>query len=153
MIRLSFWRHPDYYAGTLMTLIGLGAVLAGYSYQIGTLANVGPGFFPAFVGGLLVIVGVAIALTPTYEGVLRGEHALPDLRGAVCMIGGLLAFALLGVYGGLVPATFAVVFISAMGDRDNTILQAIYLSIAATVFSVVVFRWGLRLQLPIFTWP
>ena len=31
-----------------------------------------------------------------------------------------MTFILLGKYGGLVPATFALVFISAMGDRQHT---------------------------------
>ncbi|MNI53324.1 Tripartite tricarboxylate transporter TctB family protein [compost metagenome] len=77
---------------------------------------------------------------------------MPDLRGSVCIILGILAFLLLGEYGGLLPATFAIVFISALGDRKNTIKQAILLSVAMSAIAVVVFWWALQLQLPLFRW-
>lgn len=79
-------------------------------------------------------------------------HGLPDMRGSACILLGILAFLLLGHYGGLLPATFAIVFISALGDRKNTIKQAILLSVAMSAIAVVVFWWALQLQLPLFRW-
>lgn len=150
--------RKDYYGGALMVLIGLGAIYGGTDYHIGTLSHMGPGFFPAALGGLLALTGVLIAMsarsgesTPPAPG---DGHAngLPDLRGSVCIILGILAFLLLGEYGGLLPATFAIVFISALGDRKNTIKQAILLSVAMSAIAVVVFWWALQLQLPLFRW-
>ncbi len=77
---------------------------------------------------------------------------LPDLRGCACIILGVLAFLLLGKYGGLIPATFAIVFISALGDRSNTVKQAAILALAMCVIATVVFWWALQLQLPLFAW-
>ncbi|AZS82474.1 MULTISPECIES: tripartite tricarboxylate transporter TctB family protein [Achromobacter] len=141
-----------------MVLIGLGAIYGGSGYHIGTLSHMGPGFFPAALGGLLALTGVLIAVsarsgesTPPAPGDGHA-HGLPDLRGSVCIILGILAFLLLGEYGGLLPATFAIVFISALGDRKNTIKQAILLSIAMSAIAVVVFWWALQLQLPLFRW-
>jgi hypothetical protein len=51
-----------------------------------------------------------------------------------------------------VPATFGSVFVAAMGDRKNTWKTSLLLSIAMVVFGVLVFHWGLRVQLPLFTW-
>ena len=59
---------------------------------------------------------------------------------------------MLGHWGGLLPATFAIVFISALGDRKNTIKQAFVLSLGMSVIAVVVFWWALQLQLPLFRW-
>ncbi len=150
--------RKDYYGGALMVLIGLGAIYGGSGYHIGTLSHMGPGFFPAALGGLLALTGVLIAVsarsgesTPPAPGDGHA-HGLPDLRGSVCIILGILAFLLLGEYGGLLPATFAIVFISALGDRKNTIKQAILLSIAMSAIAVVVFWWALQLQLPLFRW-
>ncbi|MCJ9713295.1 tripartite tricarboxylate transporter TctB family protein, partial [Bordetella hinzii] len=50
------------------------------------------------------------------------------------------------------PATFAIVFISALGDRTNTLKQALLLSVSMCVIAVVVFWWALQLQLPLFRW-
>jgi hypothetical protein len=74
------------------------------------------------------------------------------LRGTVCIVLGTLAFLLFGKYGGMIPATFAIVFISALGDRSNSIKQAFLLSVAMCVIAAVVFSWALQLQLPMFTW-
>lgn len=150
--------RKDYYGGALMVLIGLGAIYGGTDYHIGTLGHMGPGFFPAALGGLLALTGVLIAIsarsgdsTPPAPGDGHA-HGLPDMRGSACILLGILAFLLLGHYGGLLPATFAIVFISALGDRKNTIKQAILLSLAMSAIAIVVFWWALQLQLPLFRW-
>ncbi|VTU13951.1 MULTISPECIES: tripartite tricarboxylate transporter TctB family protein [unclassified Variovorax] len=151
----------DYYGGALMVFIGLLAVYAGLDYKTGTPARMGPGFFPVAVGALLAVTGLLIALSARTEAdssapklvVAHGHgHGMPDLRGGVCIILATLAFLLFGIYGGLVPATFAIVFISALGDRSNTITQAILLSLAMCIIAVIVFWWALQLQLPLFQW-
>lgn len=146
-----------------MLLLGLGAVKGGFSYDVGSLEHMGPGFFPAAVGTLMAITGVLIALSALVrskegdvvdksEGPSIHPEAFPDIRGAVCIILSLVAFIIVGQYGGLLPATFAVVFIAALGDRTNTLLQALLLSVAMCVVAVVVFWWALQLQLPLFQW-
>lgn len=147
----------DYYGGALMVLIGLAAIYASVQYRLGTLAHMGPGFFPCAVGALLVVTGVLIAAsargqTAPPAPAIGHAHGMPDLRGALCIILGVLAFLLLGEYLGLLPATFAIVFISALGDRSNTWLQALLLSLAMMAVATVVFWWALQLQLPLWKW-
>ena len=55
-------------------------------------------------------------------------------------------------HGGLVPATFALVFISALGDRTHTLRSALLLSVFVTAIGIVIFSWGLELQFPMFSW-
>ena len=149
----------DYYGGGLMTLFGLATVAASLQYRTGALSNMGPGFFPVAVGALLALVGVMIAVSarkdPPADAKTSGHGhgaVLPDFRGCACIILGVLSFLLLGKYGGLIPATFSIVFISALGDRTNTVRQATLLALAMCVVAAVVFRWGLQLQLPLFVW-
>lgn len=156
---ISLSAKKDYYGGGLMMVVGLVAVYAGLDYRTGTPARMGPGFFPVAIGALLALTGLLIALSARSGSAKAGPKVghghgdgLPDLRGGVCIVLSVLAFLLLGVYGGLVPATFAIVFISAMGDRENTIIQAVLLSLAMCFVAVVVFWWALRLQLPLFQW-
>jgi putative Ca2+/H+ antiporter (TMEM165/GDT1 family) len=150
----------DYYGGALMILIGLGAIYGGLNYQIGSLSHMGPGFFPASVGTLLAFTGLLIAIgarSPDKEDegtAVPSMHpsGMPDMRGSICILLGILAFIILGQYGGLLVATFAITFISALGDRTNTVKQALVLSVGMVVIAVVVFWWALQLQLPLFQW-
>jgi len=145
-------RNKDYYGGALMILIGLATVYQGTHYRLGTLARMGPGFFPTAVGAILAVVGLAIALSADPAASEAGAHPAFDWRAWGGIIGGNLAFMVLGEYGGLVPATFAIVFISALGDRSNSLKQAFWLAAGMVAIAVVVFWWALRLQIGLFQW-
>jgi hypothetical protein len=151
-MRSLFSRNKDYYGGALMIIIGLAAVYAGTRFHLGTLARMGPGFFPAAVGVALAAIGIAIALGAPRAKIETGAHPPFDWRAWGGIIGGVVAFVVLGEYGGLAPATFAIVFISALGDKDNSLKQAFWLSSAMVVIAVVVFWWALQLQLQLFHW-
>ena len=144
--------HIDYYGGALMMLVGLGAAFMGVRYRTGDLRHMGPGFFPVAVGVIVAFMGVLIALSARGQAVEEGEALAPEWRGWICIVLGIVAFVVLGRYGGLLPATFAIVFISALGDRDNSIKSAALLALAMCVVCTVVFWWALQLQLPLFTW-
>lgn len=140
--------------GSLMILIGLASVFGGIRYGLGTFRHMGAGFFPVAVGSALALVGGSIACTgAAREAARRHVNKKPDLRGWVFIIGGILGFMLLGAYGGLVPATFAVVFISALGDRGNSVKEACLLALAMVAVSVGVFWWGLELPMPLLRIP
>lgn len=145
--------NTDYYAGILMLLLGLGAAFQGMSYQIGTLSRMGPGFFPVALGGMLAVTGIAIALSATgANSENERKPFVPEWRGWACIALSIVAFVVLGQHTGLLPATFAIVFISALGDRQNTIKDALLLALAVMAVSVLVFWWALQLQLPLFRW-
>jgi hypothetical protein len=145
--------NRDYYAGALMLAFGLGAAWLGNGYHIGTLNHMGAGFFPVALGTMLALCGLAIALGA--KGAVEpgaAEDRAPQWRGWIGIVAGLAAFVLFGQYGGLLPATFSLVFISAMGDRDNTVKGALLLSATLCAVCVAVFWWGLRMQFPLFQW-
>lgn len=155
-IRPAGWLNDynrDYYGGGLMLLIGLGAVYRGLGYDIGTLNDMGPGYFPVVVGAILAAMGVLIAFSARQAVAADDEpRHPPEWRGWFCITGSIAAFIVLGHYGGLVPATFAVVFISALGDRQNSIKTAFLFASAMVVVCVTVFVWALRMQFPLFRW-
>lgn len=144
------------YGGGLIVLIGIFALSHGLSYHVGSLTEMGPGFFPAALGAILVVTGITIAMIErpsAVESTKTSEIAhAPDWRGCICISLAIVAFVLLGRHGGLLPATFAIVFISALGDRANTIVSAFLLASFMTCVCVVIFWWALQLQLPLFQW-
>jgi hypothetical protein len=149
----------DYYAGALMVLVGVGAVVQALDYKVGTLTHMGAGFFPVSLGVILTCLGVLIAgnakrpqvRTIAAEGVPHADNT-PEWRGWFCILASIVAFMVLGKWGGLMPATFAITFISALGDRGNTWLSALVLAAVITVCCVVIFWWLLQVQFPLFTW-
>jgi len=157
-MRFSLHAIPkDYLASALMVLIGVGATVKGTSYNLGSLQRMGPGYFPVALGVLLTLIGIAIGVVEW----LRRKPAVPEAkaparppewRGWFCILGSTVAFIVLGHYGGLVPATAALVFISALGDRDNTLKSAVALTAAMLVICVVVFWWALKMSFPLFHW-
>ena len=146
-------RNKDYVGGGLMILLGLAALFQGLVYKVGTLARMGPGFFPVTLGTILALVGVAIAIRGRFATQQGAEKALPpEWRAWFCICLSIVAFVVIGKYGGLVPASFAIVFISALGDRKNTLKNALVLALAILVVCIVIFWWALQLQFPLFSW-
>jgi len=157
--------NKDYYAGAAMMVIGLGVAVQGSRYDLGSLARMGPGFFPTALGTILTLLGIAIALSATNsKGAGKGAVATspgnvtaekrtqPEWRGWFCITAAIVLFIVLGQYGGLLPATFVVVFVSAMGDKQNTWRQAAVLALAMVLIAFVVFHWALKVQFPLFQW-
>lgn len=145
--------RKDHYGGALMFAIGVGAALQGGTYKMGTLGRMGPGYFPTALGIILALVGAAIfAMAGVGAPPPQKKRLPPEWKAWFCICASVVAFVVIGIYGGLVPATFAVVFISALADRQNTVKNAALLSAAMVVISVIVFWWALQLAFPLFRW-
>jgi hypothetical protein len=146
--------NRDYYAGALMLVIGAVTVWQGAGYHFGSLTRMGPGFFPVALGVLLALLGIAIAAGAVRKrSAIEAVDAAPaEWRAWACILAGVAAFVVLGKYGGMLPATFAIVFLSALGDRDNTVRSAFVLAVAMCIVAVVVFWWLLQIRLPLVGW-
>lgn len=148
-------RKRDFYAGALMILLGSGAALTGPTYQLGTMMNMGPGFMPTALGVILIILGIIMASSAiaTPEG--EDEDILPEnreWRGWACILAGPVAFIVFGSLGGLIPAAFGCVFVSAFGDREATLKSSFVLAVVISVFAVGVFHYLLQIPMPLLTW-
>lgn len=149
-------RNRDYYAGALMAMIGAGAAYQGSQYGVGSLAAMESGFFPTVLGVALVFVGAAIAATNGKDGDAKtglenAQHSAPatvDWRSWIAIIAGVCLFIACSEYLGLLPAVFSCVFVSAIGSRATSWKQALVLAICVTVFGVLLFGFGLKVQIP-----
>jgi Tripartite tricarboxylate transporter TctB family len=142
----------DYYAGALMLLLGVGAAVTGTGYKFGTLARMGPGFMPVVLGVVLAFLGLLIAGTALGSSESDEKKFLPDNPqwfGWLCIIGGPIAFIILGQFGGMVPAVFACVFVCALGDKTATYKSSLVLAAGITVFGVVLFHYLLNIPFPL----
>lgn len=143
----------ELYSAGLMLFIGIGTTIGSLNYGIGTLARMGPGYFPLILGIVLILIGALIIATPlTEEDAAYEWSGGRQYRSWIIVIAGMLAFMILGKYGGLVPATFALIFMTALGDRSNSIKAAFALAAGVTIAAVGVFHYAMQMQFPLFTW-
>jgi hypothetical protein len=145
LVRLS----PDRVAGFILAAIGATAFSAAMGYGFGTLGNIGPGALPAAVSAIIFLCGVALCLDPGSD-----TEDLPTLalRPMLSVLGGIAAWALVAPRFGLVPGTFLLVLMAALGmDRPRWKAALITAGVLAAIGSVV-FTWLLGMQLPILRW-
>ncbi len=147
----------DYYAGALISFIGVFMGINSLGYNIGNLKNIGPGMLPLALSIILFGLGVLIAVNagePAGEG--AHDHLdpaaskYPDIKGGLAIVLGMVAFIVLTQTLGFVAGTFACVFIAAIGDKDATWLGSLVLAAVITVVGVLVFIYGLKMNLPLF---
>lgn len=151
-MRLNINRKELYSAG-LMMLIGIGTTVGSLDYDVRSLARMGPGYFPLMLGVGLMIIAALILVTPSDDAdMVTEDDNRPQFRGWACVIIGVVLFIVLGKYGGLVPATFALVMVSALGDDGNSVIASAVLGLAITAMAVGIFHFGLQMQFPLFTW-
>lgn len=137
------------WASSVVTFsIAILTLYGGLSYPRGTLENMGPGFFPLIIGGSMVAISIIMVAVPISQDKIE-KVSTQELRAFFFLVGGFLAFVILGVYCGLVPASFSLVFISALGDKNNSPLSALILSLAS-VIAMSLFAFALQIQLPLF---
>jgi Tripartite tricarboxylate transporter TctB family len=144
--------NKDRVSGALLVLLAVAIVARGVGYHMGSLTQMGAGFIPVVLGTLLGLVGLAVFATAEPGDFGTAESRPTEWRGWLCILGSVVAFVVVGHYGGLVPATLVTVFIAAMGDRENSLRTALLLAAGVTIAGVLIFSVGLKMNFPLFTW-
>jgi len=148
---MRFNMRQDLVGGSCVLLVGLGAAIhTATSYDIGTPASMGPGFFPLSLGILLTGFGLWICASAWRS---RPVEVVIELRPFLAILLAIAAFGLILPAFGLIPAVLALVIISLLaedlpGTAKTSAIAAVIIAIA-----VLIFRVGLNIPLPIVNWP
>jgi len=129
--------------GAIFFALGLFAIVVGHHYPIGSLTNMGPGYFPMLVSGVLIgLAGVNI-----YLGLGRRDTVAPApafaLYPLVMITLGVAAFALLIERAGLVAAVAALVILSCLGGGKRRIGELIVILLVLESVASALFVFGL----------
>ncbi len=141
--------RKDLLAGGIFVGFGLAFAITSTTYEVGGLLRMGPGFFPLVLGGLLVLLGILIAIKGFVAG--DGSEIGPvSWKAAALLITGLLFFGFTVRGLGLVPSLLVTVFLSAMAGRRARVIPALVIAASLTALSVLIFVFTLQLRLPLF---
>lgn len=141
----------DMIGGILIGLMGGAITTHSTTLRIGSLSQMGPGFFPFSLGIVLMLVGAAIAIKSIAAGVsIGGERRTFEWKAWLLICISIVSFIVLAKYVGLIAATFSIVFISAFADRENSWRSALGLAVVMVILSVLVFWWALKIPMPLF---
>lgn len=147
MKKLLRAKMGDLVAGLLTMAIGGFILVESENYDLGTLKNMGPGYFPMLLGIAMVAMGLWLVVTAQADTTGTSSDPGPSLRGIACLAAAILAFALLIEAAGMIPAVGATVFLASRANKGMSLRGAMVLSIGAALASWLIFRVGLGLQI------
>ena len=136
-------KGQDLVAGSSAVLFGLLVLVTSLSYPTGSLLRMGPGFFPAVLAGLIMLLGLAL-LASAWRAWPPGAPVVIRFRPVAAIGAGIILFALLLGRAGLVPATLALVLVSSLAEPVWRPKRAIGVALAMMALMYVVFIVVLR---------
>jgi putative tricarboxylic transport membrane protein len=151
----------DLGSGLLLIAVALVGYFGTLALRFGSLTAVGPGLMPRSVAVLVGTFGAVLVVTSFFAHGPRLEKWA--VRGPLFVLGSVLAFALtirgstisLGDWHltipqlGLAVAGPLAVIISALADRETKPLELAVFTVGLTVACLGMFKYILRLPLPI----
>ncbi len=150
----------DFFAGLLFFVLGLAFAMGARSYQLGSSARMGPGYFPLLLSLLLAGLG-ALIMVRALRRSDTGERITPwAWRPLLAIIAANLLFGValggLPTWGvpalGLMLGIYLLTFVACLaGERFNA-REAALLASALALLSYGAFVWVLRLQFVVWPW-
>jgi len=151
----NFWGGVIFAAiGVMFALIARGlsfgdtVLLAGYT--MGTPARMGPGFFPFWLGMILVGLGALISVAAiTTRGGAEGKLERFHWKELFFVLGSVVLFGVLLKALGMLLAGIVLIVGAGFGSHSFSFRKSIILAVILVIFSALVFVIGLKLPIPL----
>jgi hypothetical protein len=146
---LKIRNQRDFGAGIMYMVIGLFFAIMATNYPMGTAAKMGPGYFPFYLGILMFLLGVLVAVKAF--GAKAAIESIPKFNWRIMaqITGAVVLYGLLLPRLGFLIAVVVLVFVAASASREftwkGTAINAAFL----VTFTYSVFVLGLKLQFPL----
>lgn len=135
--------NTDVYSGVLLVAISVVALLYIRTLTIGTVLDMGPGYFP--LGLALALLGMGLVLVIKGLAAAGSPVGTIHLRPLFFILLSFAAFGLLIERAGLVIAILVQVAIAHFASRESTWLASVITGVALAVASSVIFVWLLKI--------
>jgi hypothetical protein len=139
----------DFWSGIMFLSFAALGLFAGRRYALGTVGEMGPGYFPILLSSILAGLGLLLVA----RAIVLGDESVPNLaiRPIGSLVASVVAFGVAIEVLGLLCSLALTVFLTSFAGRDSRIYETALLIVGLAVLSLTVFRLALRLPLPI--WP
>ena len=152
--------QKDFFAGLMFLGVGVAFAWGATTYNVGSGARMGPGYFPLMLGVLMAVLGAAITfkalVVETVGGDKIGKWAWKPLIFIIlanlafgALLAGLPSFGIPAM--GLIVGIYALTFISSLAEPGMKIKNTFVLATVLAVGSYIAFVVVLKLQFPV--WP
>lgn len=141
----------DFNAGILYIILGGFFALFAQNYPMGSAVRMGPAYFPTVLGWLLAGLGLIVFIRSFF---LHGAAAprATNWRPLLLILTAVVVFGFLLDKGGLVVASFALMFISAVGGHEFFWKEQLVNAVVMTAVNVGIFYYALALPFKLFPW-
>jgi drug/metabolite transporter (DMT)-like permease len=140
----------DFWSGLMFLVVGIAFAWGATTYNFGSSARPGPGYFPFGLGVLLAFLGALVlfeALTiETEDGEKIGHFAWKPLFVVLVAVG---LFGVMLPKLGLLISLPVLVLISSWASDEFSWKAAVLNSVVLTAMSWVIFVKGLSLTIPV----
>ncbi len=148
-------RHPDVIASLIFGGLGATFCWASLGHEFGRAVDMGPGYFPRIVGGVLVLLAVLLGIRGLVEA-RRLEDPVPEALGSsvgpIVTVGvALLLFSATLRSLGYVVAAALLVAVAGAAIPQRRWTDVALLAVVLSLTSGGLFVLALKLQAPL--WP
>jgi hypothetical protein len=155
-MRLKIKNPQDFWCAIFFIALGALAMYLAHNYRMGTALAMGPGYFPMWLGGILVAFGLVMGALSFKTEATEGEDLSWSnwaFRPWLVLPAALVAFALLMEADvGFVPSLFVLIIGCALAHKDVHWKETLVLSVFVTAGAVAIFSYGLEMPYRLFWW-
>jgi hypothetical protein len=149
---LKIKSQRDFWSGLMFIAAGVVFAVGATNYSMGSSARPGPGYFPLLLSVIMAILG-AIVLFKSLVIESEGGDRIGSIawRPLLVILASIAVFAVMIDRLGMVLAVPALIAISSLAGDEFRWRGVLISAVVLTVFSWVIFVWGLKLTIPV--WP
>jgi hypothetical protein len=141
--------RSDFAAGLLFAAVGLYYGKLSLNLSMGSALQMGPGYFPVVLCGLLICLGVVILVKSFFDPQDDVFGKVP-WRALIMLPLAIVVFGAVVTRLGLFPTVFVTAFIASLSSSQIPLKIAAAVSLTLAVFCTLIFAYGINLPIPIF---
>jgi Na+/H+-translocating membrane pyrophosphatase len=138
-------------SGFIFLAIGAATEIFCSERHVGSLSQMGPFFFPAMLGGLLVALGALICISSLVRSSQVTRMQFDSIGSSLLIPFAAACFGLLVERVGLVVAVLATVIVACYAGRETRLWEAVANMIVLAAATSIIFVY--LLNMPWAIWP